>query len=347
LRTVLAENFDEVTPPALPAGWATSATGGQTPWVTTSTASDTAPNSAYSQDATTAGVNELDSPVITLPSTPVLLSFQHSYDLDNYGGVPHDGGVLEIKIGAGPFTDILAAGGSFVTNGYNGTIVSNYGNPLEGRQAWSGSSGGFMPTIVNFPAAALGQPVQLRWRCATDSSLGSFGWYVDTVNVGIMSCCVSPPAITTPPQNQAAVAGGTAAFNVGANGTYPLSYQWRFYGTNLPAGSNATWSKANVQPSDVGPYSVVVANTAGAVTSAPVTLTLVNAPILLAPHLNNGVFSFTLSGSSGFSYLVEATTNWSNWMGVATLTNVTGQVPFSQTNTAAWPFRAYRARLLP
>ncbi len=31
----------------------------------------------------------------------------------------YDGGVLEIKIGTNAFTDIIAAGGSFVSNGYN------------------------------------------------------------------------------------------------------------------------------------------------------------------------------------------------------------------------------------
>jgi len=34
--------------------------------------------------------------------------------------------VLEIKIGAGSFTDILTAGGSFESGGYNGTISSDY-----------------------------------------------------------------------------------------------------------------------------------------------------------------------------------------------------------------------------
>src|SRR5205823_6110765 len=32
-----AESFDGVSPPILPAGWSASATGGQTPWVTSST----------------------------------------------------------------------------------------------------------------------------------------------------------------------------------------------------------------------------------------------------------------------------------------------------------------------
>ena len=47
----------------------------------------------------------------------------------------YDGGVLEIKIGTGAFTDILSAGGSFVSGGYNNkTIDSTDDNPLDGRQ---------------------------------------------------------------------------------------------------------------------------------------------------------------------------------------------------------------------
>src|SRR6267154_1911193 len=39
-----------------------------------------------------------------------------------------DGGVLEIKIGGGSYTDIVAAGGSFVSGGYNATLISTNGN---------------------------------------------------------------------------------------------------------------------------------------------------------------------------------------------------------------------------
>ena len=63
-----------------------------------------------------------------------------------------DGGVLEIQIGAGAFADILAAGGSFVANGYNNVIApASADNPLPSRQAWSGDSGGFITSIVNLP----------------------------------------------------------------------------------------------------------------------------------------------------------------------------------------------------
>ena len=78
------------------------------------------------------------------------------------------------------------------------------------------------------------------------------------------------PVISNQPQNQLVVTGATATFSVVAGSVIPLSYQW-FFNTNIPlAVSSATTSTltlSNVQSSDAGGYSVVVANDIGAVTS--------------------------------------------------------------------------------
>ncbi len=105
----------------------------------------------------------------------------------------YDGGVLEIRIGASQFADILAAGGTFVSGPYNKTIAStNTDNPLAGRLVWGGLSGGFITTAVNLPATAAGQSVQFKWRFGTDigNYYGGLGWYIDTVSVqdGIQCC---------------------------------------------------------------------------------------------------------------------------------------------------------------
>ncbi|MFX9791773.1 hypothetical protein ABTP53_19190, partial [Acinetobacter baumannii] len=95
VNTAFSENFDGVTPPALPSGWTTSTSGAAPLWVTSSTASDTAPNSAYSASVATVGVNELVTPPISIPTgAGFQLTFRHRYLLEN----GFDGGVLEIKI---------------------------------------------------------------------------------------------------------------------------------------------------------------------------------------------------------------------------------------------------------
>ncbi|MGN6520594.1 MAG: hypothetical protein ACTHK2_14315, partial [Dokdonella sp.] len=58
------ENFDEVTAPALPAGWVTSTTTG-TDFTTVTTASDTAPNAAFATDLPSVNDFTLDSPAFT------------------------------------------------------------------------------------------------------------------------------------------------------------------------------------------------------------------------------------------------------------------------------------------
>jgi|GEM_PF-576807 len=189
ISTNLHQDFDAVTPPALPANWTTSASNAQSGWVTTTAASDTAPNSVFSPDPDDVGVNELNSPTITLPVSPAQVSFQHSYQLES----GYDGGVLEIKIGTESWADILTAGGNFVSGGYTRTLSSSYNNPLSGRSAWTGNSGGFIATLINLPPAAAGQSIQLRWRCGSDSGVSGAGWHVDTLSVTILSyaCCTA------------------------------------------------------------------------------------------------------------------------------------------------------------
>jgi len=184
------QNFDSTIAPALPAGWTTSAGGGESLWVTSTAANNTPPNAAFSPDPGSVGSNALISPVIPILSSKAQLTFRNNYSLEaGSGATGYDGGVLEIKIGSGAFQDILTAGGTFIANGYNHTISSSFSNPLKGRQAWSGSSGGFVATVVNLPATAAGQNIQLRWRCGTDSSVSKAGWYIDTISISDLSCC--------------------------------------------------------------------------------------------------------------------------------------------------------------
>ncbi len=201
---VFSQNFDSVTAPALPSGWTSSSSGAERNWYTTNSPSDTGPNSAFVPDATNVGLSYLVSPTITLAAGgQAQLSFMNNYNLETGAGADgFDGGVLEIKIGTGQFTDILTAGGAFITGGYGSMIDTNYQNPLAGRSAWSGSSGGFIPTIVNLPASASGQQIQLRWGCGSDNSNAKIGWNIDSINITnrVCQCCNpnTPPVL--PPQ---------------------------------------------------------------------------------------------------------------------------------------------------
>ncbi|HEV2329134.1 MAG TPA: DUF2341 domain-containing protein [Verrucomicrobiae bacterium] len=82
---------------------------------------------------------------------------------------------------------------------------------------------------------------------------------------------VTPSNLTT---NQ----GATAVFTATAQGTQPISYQWRDNNNNvIPSGTNATLVLANVQPSQAGTYTVTVLNAYGS-TTASATLAVTQAP---------------------------------------------------------------------
>jgi uncharacterized repeat protein (TIGR01451 family) len=205
LHTALIQNFDSVIPPALPTGWAaTQASGGSglAQWVTSNSGSptpsaETAPNAAYINDPRTAADRLLDSPVIPINTGSAQLTFRQNRNLATNGAVTvaWSGGVLEISINGGPFTDIVTAGGSFVLGGYNLTVLAAFGTPIPNRPAWSSNSNGFRTTTVNLPASAAGQNIQLRWRMGSNNNDGYTGWRVDNVKIIDGLDCEGPTAV--------------------------------------------------------------------------------------------------------------------------------------------------------
>ncbi|MEP6818332.1 MAG: hypothetical protein ABJA18_02290, partial [bacterium] len=217
----LAENFDGVVAPALPAGWTTAQTGSAPLWVTTTAFANTAPNSAANTGVATPGDNSLTTPTIAIPVAPgmgtnpgVRLSFMNYYDTE--GGF--DGGVLEISINGGAFTDIVTAGGSFVSGGYNG-ILGPTDHALSGRSGWTGNSGGFINTTVVLPPTSYGQNAQLRWRSAYDTGNSGNGMRIDTVSIFTSTrvCCTVPTAAPASISGRIATADGLPLAGVTMN----------------------------------------------------------------------------------------------------------------------------------
>ena len=173
------QNFENAAVPALPAEWQTSGTGNN-PWITVAGTSDSLPNHAFVQNVETISDSMLISPVFLASQQMSKVHFRNSYDTES----GFDGGVLEISVNGGPFEDITI-GGAFLAGGYNATLNTGFGSALSGRAAWSGGSRGYIDTIATLPEAALGQPVQLRWRMATDTNEQSLkvGWRIDTIRV--------------------------------------------------------------------------------------------------------------------------------------------------------------------
>jgi hypothetical protein len=118
-----------------------------------------------------------------------------------------------------------------------------------------------------------------------------------------------PPSISLQPQSRTNVVGTSAVFNVAANGTPPLSYQWQFSGANIAGATAASFTIASVQPSDAGSYAVVVTNSIGSMTSAVAVLTVWIPPAITSqPQSRTNVvgtgagFSVAASGTAPLSY---------------------------------------------
>src|SRR5437762_5011013 len=76
------------------------------------------------------------------------------------------------------------------------------------------------------------------------------------------------------PENQIVRNGATVRFSVVAEGTLPLSYQWRFNDLDLSNATNPTLVLTNVQPVAGGKYSVIVSNSEDSTSSVEAVLTV-------------------------------------------------------------------------
>lgn len=282
-----AQNFDAVVAPALPASWsATTATtcAGSLPWATTSAVSNSAPNSAFTNDPGCISDELLNSRIFPIVSTTSQLTFRNRYDLES----TFDGMVLEISIGGGPFTDILAAGGSFATGGYNGTISVNFSSPILGRQAWTGNSGGFITTTVNLPAAANGQNVVFRWRRATDSSVPGAGAWIDDITLTGSNCpgacivtCPANITVSNAPNQCGAVVNYPAIISNGACGPVTSSPA---SGSFFPVGTTTVTASTFAGPSCT--FTVRVNDTQPPTITCPSNMSVGNTPGLCGANVS-------------------------------------------------------------
>ncbi len=150
---------------------------------------------------------------------------------------------------------------------------------------------------VTFTVNAVGTgPFNYQWRLngtnlpgATATSLTLTS--VQTANVGPYSVVVGntngtvvsgnftlslnlPPSITQQPVGVTINSGLYTSFTVSAAGTSPLSYQWRFNGSDIPGATAEMYVLSPALTNNAGNYSVVVTDVAGSVTSSIVILTV-------------------------------------------------------------------------
>jgi pectate lyase/pectin methylesterase-like acyl-CoA thioesterase len=125
----------------------------------------------------------------------------------------------------------------------------------------------------------------------------------------VVSATPVPPSIITQPTSITVVAGAQAQFTVNAEGSSPLSFQWRKDGVAIPGATAATYTIAGASADDAGSYTVTVTNAAGSVTSDPATLTVITPPSIVTPPASQTVnagatatFTVVASGTQPLTY---------------------------------------------
>ena len=95
-----------------------------------------------------------------------------------------------------------------------------------------------------------------------------------------------PPIVLAGPTNQTVPKGATVSFTVTAAGSPPLTYRWQLNSNNLAntaritGVTTPTLTITNVSTKDAGVYSVVIQNSAGAISNASAILLVANPPTL-------------------------------------------------------------------
>jgi hypothetical protein len=160
--------------------------------VTTTASSDTAPNNAFVPDQDGISDKTLDTRNILVNSAAAAITFRNSYNTEHDlppAEVFWDGYVMEVSTnGGGTWTDIIDAGGVCVTGCYTGEIDGTANNPLAGRQAWCGDSGGYINSVITMPASFNGQTIKLRLRMGTDEAVAAPGVHFDTMVITGATC---------------------------------------------------------------------------------------------------------------------------------------------------------------
>ena len=109
---------------------------------------------------------------------------------------------------------------------------------------------------------------------------------------------VAPLRIVRQPAAYTASVSGTATFEALAQGTEPITYQWRFNGTNIVGATNSTLVLIDLTLSAAGEYDAVITNPAGSVTTDKATISVHFAEVLRYAGV-------TLRGSVGDKFHLE------------------------------------------
>ena len=104
-----------------------------------------------------------------------------------------------------------------------------------------------------------------------------------SVRVVDLQVAAAPPRIVSAPASTNVLENSSATFQVAATGSLPLYYQWSKNGADLPGQNSSILSLTNLSINDAGPYTVIVSNLFGSVTSQTTYLKVRKQPLVGFP----------------------------------------------------------------
>jgi hypothetical protein len=155
---------------------------------------------------------------VTLPPG-AFLRFEHGYSFDKDAQRRYDGAVVEIRLDGGSWRDTKHL---FTHGGYVGRMARGYGNPLEGRRAFTGDSHGWSEARLDLSEFA-GSTMRVRFRMASGRGVGGRGWYIDDIRI---YACADDQDVPTGTLTIDAGAETTSAPNVSLSLTWDDATTW-------------------------------------------------------------------------------------------------------------------------
>lgn len=222
------------------ANWNHNSAVGQDTWTLSSNRSHSGHLAFHATDVSTASDQLLISGPIALPDDqrPLSLHFWNWQQIESGSNGCYDGALLEISTDQGATWTQLDD--ELLTDPYDGSISSQFGNPLAGRAAWCGDPQDWLKSVVDLSAYA-GQTVRFRFRLATDTSVSREGWYIDDVRV--QSCRLVAPHIAVTPAGleaeQVPDSLVTTTLTINNTGDIPLNWSIAEAPAMDPAASSA------------------------------------------------------------------------------------------------------------
>ena len=156
------------------------------------------------------------------------------------------------------------------------------------------------------------------------------------------------PGIAEQPIGRVATASNQVTFSLSVTGAAPLVYQWwrnDFPLTNNARTLGATGAVLNIdrlELTDAGSYFAIVTNSAGSVTSTPVSLVVSQLVFQFTPMGGTGAL-INLFGQIGDVYRIEVNLNFEGYRTNAYVTNYTGVAQHFDRDTGGG-IRQVRAR---